>query len=81
MPHTFFTLIRFTVQELGEADIGKAVIIKSTAISGTGLFITASRLPVASLFRQLLPVLDFTDYAVYQDLTYMMESGRRSDAS
>jgi hypothetical protein len=40
MPHTFFTLIRFPVQEFGEADVGKAVISKSTAISGTGLFIT-----------------------------------------
>jgi hypothetical protein len=53
MPHTFLTLIRFPVQELGEADVGKAVIIKSTAISGTGLFIAPSRVPVASLFRQL----------------------------
>jgi hypothetical protein len=45
MPHTFFTLIRFPVQELGEADIGKAVIIKSTAISGIGLFITPAEYP------------------------------------
>jgi hypothetical protein len=45
MPHTFFTLIRFPVQELGEADIGKAVIIKSAAV-GTGLFITPAEYPL-----------------------------------
>lgn len=47
MPHTFLTLIRFAVQELGEADMGRTVIIKSTAISGIRFFMTSSKIAVA----------------------------------
>ena len=50
MPHTLLTLIRFAVQELGDADIGRTVIIKSTAMSGIRFFMTFSKTAVASCF-------------------------------